>query len=71
MNCFHFSPPHKLNFFVFRYAVQLLTPASQLAKINGQDQITESEIEEVNELFFDAKASAKILAEHQDKYMKQ
>ena len=56
--------------FISRYAVQLLTPSNLLAKINGQDAITQAEIEEINELFFDAKASAKILAEQQDKYMK-
>ena len=51
------------------YAVQLLTPASLLAKINGKDAITKEEIDEVNSLFFDAKASAKILAEQKDKFM--
>ena len=54
----------------FRYAVQLLTPASLLAKINGKDCIGKEEIDEVNQLFFDAKSSAKILAEQKDKYMK-
>jgi len=53
-----------------RYAVQLLTPASLLAKINGKDEIGKEEIEETNELFYDAKASAKILAEQKDKFMK-
>jgi len=52
-----------------RYAVQLLTPASLLAKINGKEGIDKEEIEEINELFFDAKSSAKILAEQKDKYM--
>lgn len=53
-----------------RYAVQLLTPSSVLAKINGQESVTLSEVQEINELFFDAKASAKLLAEQKDKYMK-
>jgi len=48
----------------------LLTPASLLAKINGKESIGKEEITEVNELFFDAKSSAKILAEQKDKYMK-
>jgi len=52
-----------------RYSVQLLTPASLLAKINGKDAIDREEIEEINELFYDAKSSAKILAEQKDKYM--
>ncbi|KAI8901997.1 TIP49 C-terminus-domain-containing protein [Globomyces pollinis-pini] len=44
-----------------RYAIQLLTPASVLCKINGRDQVTPDDIDEVNTLFFDAKASAQIL----------
>jgi len=52
-----------------RYSVQLLTPASLLAKINGKESIDKEEIEEINELFYDAKSSAKILAEQKDKYM--
>lgn len=55
---------------IFRYAVQLLTPSNLLAKINGKESITREEIEEINELFYDAKASAKILTEQGDKYMK-
>lgn len=53
-----------------RYAVQLLTPASVLAKINGKEKIGKEEIDEINELFFDAKSSAKVLADQKDKYMK-
>ncbi|XP_046853446.1 ruvB-like 1 [Xenia sp. Carnegie-2017] len=53
-----------------RYAVQLLTPAHFLAKINGRESINKSDIDEINELFFDAKSSAKLLAEQGDKYMK-
>lgn len=53
-----------------RYAVQLLTPASLLAKINGKDGIEKEHVEEISELFYDAKSSARILADQQDKYMK-
>ncbi|KAK3581630.1 hypothetical protein CHS0354_027583 [Potamilus streckersoni] len=53
-----------------RYAVQLLTPGNLLARINGKDSIGREEIEEISKLFFDAKTSAKILAEQEDKYMK-
>ncbi|KAB0401891.1 hypothetical protein E2I00_011816, partial [Balaenoptera physalus] len=53
-----------------RYAVQLLTPANLLAKINGKDGIEKEHVEEISELFYDAKSSAKILADQQDKYMK-
>lgn len=53
-----------------RYAVQLLTPSHLLTKINAKEQIGKEEIEEINELFFDAKSSAKILAEQEDKFLK-
>jgi RuvB-like protein 1 (pontin 52) len=47
-----------------------MTPANILAKINGKDKITKEEIDEVNDLFYDAKTSAKMLQQDQDKYMK-
>ncbi|KAJ3257879.1 RuvB-like protein 1 [Boothiomyces macroporosus] len=46
-----------------RYAIQLLTPSSVLCKINGRAQIEPDDIDEVDTLFFDAKASAQILQE--------
>merc|ERR1712048_1205501 len=52
-----------------RYVVQLLTPASILAKTSGRDAITRDDICEVDELFYDAKSSAKLLAEQADKYI--
>ncbi|KRT82601.1 AAA protein, partial [Oryctes borbonicus] len=42
-----------------RYAVQLLTPASLIAKTNGRNIITKVDIDEVASLFLDAKSSAK------------
>ena len=53
-----------------RYAIQLLTPASLLSRINGREAISREDVEEINELFYDAKSSAKLLAEQEDKYMK-
>ena len=53
-----------------RYAIQLLTPASLLSRINGRESISREDVEEINELFYDAKSSAKLLAEQEDKYMK-
>lgn len=44
-----------------RYALQLLTPASILAKVNGRSQIEVSDVEECTELFIDAKQSARIV----------
>lgn len=52
-----------------RYAVQLLTPARILAATNGSKVINREHIQEIDELFFDAKQSAKILSEQQDKYL--
>ncbi|EHB13765.1 RuvB-like 1 [Heterocephalus glaber] len=53
-----------------RYSVQLLTPTNLLAKINGKDSIEKEHMEEISELFYNAKSSATILADEQDKFMK-
>lgn len=53
-----------------RYAVQLMTPASLLSRINGRDHVTKDDVQEISELFFDSKSSAKLLMEQGDKYMK-
>lgn len=53
-----------------RYALQLMTPANVNAKLQGRDEITENDIKCVQELFFDAKTSAKLLAEFDQNYMK-
>ena len=45
-----------------RYAVQLLTPGNIIAQTAGRECINASDVEEVDELFKDAKASAKLLA---------
>jgi len=52
-----------------RYVVQLLTPSAILAKTGGRETITKDDIEEIDSLFYDAKSSAKILADHADKYI--
>merc|ERR1712144_134654 len=52
-----------------RYVVQLMTPAAVLAKTNGRDQVTREDIEEIDQLFYDAKSSAKLLAANADKYI--
>jgi len=40
-----------------------MIPAKIMAETYGRDEVTEEEIEEVDKLFFDAKASAKLLQE--------
>merc|ERR1712086_1133193 len=52
-----------------RYVVQLMTPASILAKTNGRDNVSREDIEEIDQLFYDAKSSAKLLAANADKYI--
>merc|ERR1712225_64536 len=52
-----------------RYVVQLMTPASVLAQTNGRDEVTRDDIEEIDQLFYDAKSSAKLLAANADKYI--
>ena len=52
-----------------RYAVQLLTPAKVLIGTNGKETITKEDIEEIDSLFYDAKASAKLLIEQQAGYL--
>lgn len=52
-----------------RYAVQLLTPSKIIAATQGRDKILKSDVEEVDRLFFDAKQSAKMLAEQAEKYL--
>jgi RuvB-like protein 1 len=47
---------------IIRYSLQLLTPASILATLQGRKQITLEDVGEMNELFLDAKASAEAMA---------
>ncbi|KAJ3106372.1 RuvB-like protein 1 [Phlyctochytrium bullatum] len=54
---------------IIRYALQLLTPANILAKINGKAAIDREDVEEVEGLFFDAKSSAKILQQNASSYI--
>lgn len=56
--------------FPLRYAVQLLTPASLLGRVQGKENVEREQIEEINELFYDAKSSAKILQDQHHKFMK-
>lgn len=52
-----------------RYVIQLLTPASLTAKIDGRTTIKKEDVEEIASLFIDAKSSAKILTQNKDKFM--
>merc|ERR1712216_2178 len=52
-----------------RYAVQLLTPAKVVVQTNGREDIGKDDIEEIDSLFYDAKSSAKLLAEQKAGYL--
>lgn len=52
-----------------RYVVQLITPASILAQSIGRSDVTQADVEEVNSLFLDSRASAKILQQNADKFI--
>ncbi|KAI9355121.1 TIP49 C-terminus-domain-containing protein [Zopfochytrium polystomum] len=54
-----------------RYAIQLLTPANILARINSGPaaEIQQSDVEEAESLFFDAKTSARVLQDHAERYI--
>jgi len=52
-----------------RYAVQLMTPAKVVVSTNGREEIGKEDIEEIDSLFYDAKASAKLLAEQKAGYL--
>ena len=48
---------------------QLLTPSMMLAHTNGREEIGRGDLEEIDDLFHDAKCSAKLLAAQADKYI--
>merc|ERR1711899_276827 len=52
-----------------RYAVLLLAPAAVSSKICGRSNVTAQDIQDVGDLFYDAKTSAEILQRNADKYM--
>lgn len=52
-----------------RYIVQLLTPASILARTMGKSSISVDEIADCAKLFMDAKSSARMLAEQKEGYL--
>lgn len=52
-----------------RYAVQLLSLSNIVARVHGRTTITKQDVEEVDTLFYDAKASAKLLEKNPDSYL--
>lgn len=54
---------------IYRYAVQLLTPANVLSEINGHSSISLDDVKEVDDLFLDSKKSAQLLMEHESSFL--
>eukprot|EP00172_Hildenbrandia_rubra_P001185 Plantae.Rhodophyta-Hildenbrandia_rubra.ctg17436.p1 GENE.Plantae.Rhodophyta-Hildenbrandia_rubra.ctg17436~~Plantae.Rhodophyta-Hildenbrandia_rubra.ctg17436.p1 ORF type:complete len:544 (+),score=95.79 Plantae.Rhodophyta-Hildenbrandia_rubra.ctg17436:77-1708(+) len=52
-----------------RHATQLLTPASIVSKLKGLESISAEDVKEVDGIFFDAKASGRILMQDGEKYI--
>lgn len=52
-----------------RYVVQLLTPANIYAQTQGRSSIEKSDVEVIHSLFYDSKASAKILRDNEEKFI--
>ncbi|AQK68116.1 RuvB-like protein 1 [Zea mays] len=52
-----------------RHAIQLLSPASVVAKTNGREKMCKADLEEVSGLYLDAKSSARLLQEQQERYI--
>lgn len=53
-----------------RYAVQLLTPAYEVAVRDGRSKVASKDVETVKSLFVDVKQSAKYLKEYEDRLLK-
>ena len=52
-----------------RYTVQLLMPAQVIAQARNRESVTQEDVQEASDLFLDAKASAKVLAENQASFL--
>lgn len=52
-----------------RYAVQLLTPAAEVARSKGKSQVDVEEIDQVKALFSDVRRSVETLKQYEDKMM--
>jgi RuvB-like protein 1 (pontin 52) len=51
------------------FSIQLLKPASVLSQINGRDEIVKADVEDLDELFFDAKTSAQVVRDNAQDYL--
>lgn len=52
-----------------RFALMLLAPTRIIARTNGHDTITAADVHDAEQLFFDSKRSAAVLAQNKDKFL--
>ena len=52
-----------------RYAIQLMAPAYERAKLHGRDKIEKEDIEALEDVFASIEESTKHLKEYEEKYM--
>lgn len=52
-----------------RYVIQLLTPSNIYAETQGKTTIEKDDVEVIHSLFYDSKASAKILRDNEEKFI--
>jgi len=52
-----------------RYGIQMLTPSSILSKAGGRETVSAQDIKDADTLFFDAKASARLILESGDGFL--
>ncbi|KAG6763197.1 hypothetical protein POTOM_033735 [Populus tomentosa] len=65
----NYGPAEVIQILAVRAQVELLSPASIVAKMNGREEIRKVDLEEVCALYRDAKSSAKLLQDQQEKYI--
>lgn len=52
-----------------RFAIMLLTPTKIVAKTNGNETITRTDVDEADKLFIDAKRSGSLLTQQKEKFL--
>ncbi|MCS7140362.1 MAG: hypothetical protein N3F04_04610 [Candidatus Nezhaarchaeota archaeon] len=53
-----------------RYAVQLLAPSLELAKLQGRKKVTSDDVKRAQELFIDVKKSVSYLKSYEEMFLK-
>ena len=56
--------------FSLRYAVQLLTPAKEVALLDGRKRVSVKDVERVRSLFVDIKQSVEYIKQYEEKFLR-